>query len=88
MNSFTERKEFPVTLFQSTGAWICGNIYILVSGRMVLLCAGGGTEESPRLSKTVICQKGKGVCCILRVLFQCLRGIIGTFSRGFQMVLD
>lgn len=46
MNSFTERKEFPVTLFQSTGAWICGNIYILVSGRMVLLCGGEDRRES------------------------------------------
>lgn len=46
MNSLTERKGFPVTLFQSAGAWICSNIYILVRGRMGLLCSREEGGES------------------------------------------
>lgn len=44
--------------------------------------------ESPELSKADLCQKGKRVGCILRVLFQCLRGTIGTFLTSFKMTLD
>lgn len=46
MNSLTERKGFPVTLFQWAGAWIRNNIYILVSGRMGLLCSCEEAGES------------------------------------------
>lgn len=48
MNSLTERKGFPVTLFQRAGAWICSNIYILAGERMGLLCSfeEGGESQA------------------------------------------
>lgn len=51
-------------------------------------CVGVKMVESPELSKAALCQKGKRVGCILRVLFQCLRGTIGTFLTSFKMTLD
>lgn len=46
MHSLTERKGFPVTLFQRAGVWICSNIYILVRGRMGFLCSHEEGGES------------------------------------------
>lgn len=69
MDSLTERKGFLVALFQRAGVWICSNIYILVKGRMGLLCSREHKGESQAEWSS---QKGKGV--YFKVLFQCLGG--------------
>jgi len=76
MNSLIERKGFAVTLFQTAGAWVWSNIYILYVGRMGFFVLGVKKMETPRVSK-----REERVSDILRFLFQCLRGIMGTFSK-------
>lgn len=59
MDSLTERKGFPLTLFHRAGARICGNIYTLVRVRMGLLCSCREGGESQAEQKSLL-SKRKG----------------------------
>lgn len=83
MDSLNERKGFLEALFQRDGVWICSNIYILVRGRMGLLCSNEHKGETQTEWNS---QKGKRV--YFKVLFQCLGGITGAFLRSFERAPD